>query len=198
MQLLISQQGTFDPKLNILGNPYNFALNPQAADFVFTNHDKLAKFVLIPTDTTKKIEYDLKNLRQLSSIVAYRSIAFHLRMDPLSLISPNESYDGQQGFDPEAFIKQRADDFAGYANQKVVMADLTAFLLSFTEAFGSFRSRVGAIDSRKINNKEQMVLKKDDKSTIEVLLLDALDGVTVIGKTADFVEAAIPGYFSGT
>lgn len=166
---------------------------------MFRNHEKFAKFVLIPTDTTKKVEYDLKNLQQLSSTVAYRSIAFHLRIDPINLVSPNESYDGQDGFDPEAFIKHRATDFEGYADKKVVLADLTAFLLSFTDAFGGFRSRVGAIDSRRGNNKDQMVLTRDDKSTIEVLTLDVLENaVTVIGRTGDFVKASMDGYFSGT
>ncbi|KAH8756065.1 hypothetical protein F5883DRAFT_686220, partial [Diaporthe sp. PMI_573] len=56
------QGGTFNSKLNILGNPYNFALNTKAAEYVFENRDKLGKFTLIPTDTTKKLEWTVQGL----------------------------------------------------------------------------------------------------------------------------------------
>ncbi|KAH8742669.1 hypothetical protein F5883DRAFT_668141, partial [Diaporthe sp. PMI_573] len=47
------QGGTFNPNLNILGNPYHFALNTKAAEYVFRHQDRLGKFTLIPTDTAK-------------------------------------------------------------------------------------------------------------------------------------------------
>ncbi|ROV98334.1 hypothetical protein VMCG_07140 [Cytospora schulzeri] len=182
------QGGTFDSKLNILGNPYNFALNTKAAEYVFAHHKELASFTLIPTDTTKKIEWTVKGLTRLSPAVGVRSLAFHGRYDPWEMISPKERSVGSTKTDE--FMTWRSEwindplystpDSKGY---KAVMADLTAFLAAFTDAFKEFKTKEGVIKQvsirvameQTIPNSNQMVLTKFEGSSIKCLMLDMPD-----------------------
>jgi hypothetical protein len=177
------QGGTFNSKLNILGNPYNFALNTKAAEYVFDNRDKLGKFTLIPTDTTKKLEWTIQGLAKLSPAVGVRSLAFHGRYDPWEMISTKES-DGAPHTTQE-FLAWRAEwasdprysspDSKGY---KAVMADLTAFLAAFTDVFRDFHTRRGSLKQTSIKvtmeqtipDSNQMVLREDQTSKIECLM----------------------------
>ena len=181
------QGGTFNPKLNILGNPYNFALNTKAAEYVFDHHDKLASFTLVPTDTTKKLEWTVQGLAEFSPAVGVRSLAFHGRYDPWQMISPKEDAGTTK---TEEFMAWRSEwasnsqytspDSKGY---KAVMADLTAFLATFTAAFKPLKTKEGDTTQRPIKvimgkpvpGSGQMVLewpRGDETSTIECLMLD--------------------------
>jgi len=177
------QGGTFNSKLNILGNPYNFALNTKAAEYVFSHKDNLGKFTLIPTDTTKKLEWTVQGLAKLSPAVGVRSLAFHGRYDPWEMISSKEN-DGASHTTQE-FLAWRAEwasnpiysapDSKGY---KAVMADLTAFLAAFTEVFKDFHTRRGSLKQTSIKvameqtipDSNQMVLRVDPASKIECLM----------------------------
>lgn len=180
------QGGTFNPKLNILGNPYNFALNTEAAEYVFEHHDKLASFTLIPTDTTKKLEWTSQGLAKFSPAVGVRSLAFHGRFDPWDMISAKEAAGSTK---TEEFMAWRSEwandpqysspDSKGY---KAVMADLTAFLAAFTNAFKEFSTKEGETTQysvkvtmeKPVPGSGQMVLQEagdDGTSTIECLML---------------------------
>lgn len=182
------QGGTFNSKLNILGNPYNFALNTKAAEYVFVHYDKLASFRLIPTDTTKKLEWTVNGLAKLSPAVGVRSLAFHGRYDPWQMISPKELASGSTKTDEymawrSEWIndpKYSSPDSKGY---KAVMADLTAFLAAFTDAFKVFKTNEGVIKQfttrvameQSIPDSKQMVLRRardEEPSTIECLMLE--------------------------
>ena len=93
----LQQGGAFNPKLNILGNPYNFALNTKAAEYVFRHQDRLGKFTLIPTDTAKKLEWTAQGLAKFSPATAVRSLAFHGLYDPWELISLESVFCGAGG-----------------------------------------------------------------------------------------------------
>lgn len=180
------QGGTFNSKLNILGNPYNFALNTEAAEYVFDNQEKLGMFTLIPTDTTKKIEWTIEGLAKLSPAVGVRSLAFHGRYDPWEMISPKER-DGATHTTQEflAWRSEWASD-PKYSNSKskgykAVMADLTAFLAAFSDVFKDFKTEDGSLKLNSIkvtkeqsNPGSQMVLTADpdDTSKIECLVFE--------------------------
>lgn len=182
------QGGTFNSKLNILGNPYNFALNTKAAEYVFDHHDKLASFKLIPTDTTKKLEWTVPGLARLSPAVGVRSLAFHGRYDPWQMISPKETNPGSTKTDEYMAWRSELTSAPEYSSPdskgyKAVMADLTAFLAAFTDAFKEFRTKDGVIKQyatrvameQSIPNSNQMVLRiarDDEPSTIECLMLE--------------------------
>jgi hypothetical protein len=179
------QGGTFNSKLNILGNPYNIVLNTKAAEYVFDHQDKLGKFTLIPTDTTKKLEWTVQGLAKLSPAVGVRSLAFHGRYDPWQMISAKEN-DGAPHSTQE-FLAWRAEwasdprysspDSTGY---KAVMADLTAFLAAFTEVFKDFHTTQGSLRQtsikvameQTITDSNQMVLAQDSASKIECLMFE--------------------------
>jgi hypothetical protein len=91
-------------------------LNPGAAKFVFSNYRELSNLTLIPTDTTKKVEYSLVGLRDLSPSIARRSLAFNCRVEAMRLITGVIS----------------VDDFP---HKKIILPDLTAFSFAFTEVF---------------------------------------------------------------
>lgn len=192
------QGGTFNSKLNILGNPYNFALNTRAAEYVFRHQDKLGRFTLVPTDTTKKLEWTVQGLAKLSPAVGVRSLAFHGRYDPWEMISPKE-LDGAPHTTQE-FLAWRSEwasdpqysspNSKGY---KAVMADLTAFLAAFTEVFKDFKLRQGSLKQTSIKvtmeqtipDSNQMVLHEHDASKIECLIFETQ------GQEALLVEDAL-------
>ena len=193
------QGGTFNSKLNILGNPYNFALNTEAAEYVFKHQDKLGMFTLIPTDTTKKIEWTIEGLAKLSPAVGVRSLAFHGRYDPWEMISPKE-HDGAPHRTQEflAWRSEWASD-PKYSNTKskgykAVMADLTAFLAAFSDVFKDFQTRDGSlkltsikVTKEQLNPGSQMVLTRalTDTSKIECLVFEPQ------GQDALLVEDAL-------
>lgn len=183
------QGGTFNSKLNILGNPYNFALNTGAAEYVFKESKKLAKFTLIPTDTTKKLEWTVKGLAKLSPAVGVRSLAFHGRFDPWEMMAEKER-DGASNSTQEflAWRSEWASDpqystpsSKGY---KAVMADLTAFLAAFTEVFSEYQTKQGTLKQTSIRvameqtipGSNQMVLREDSASKIECLVFKLPEG----------------------
>ncbi|KUI55608.1 hypothetical protein VP1G_02893 [Cytospora mali] len=140
------QGGTFDSKLNILGNPYNFALNTKAAEYVFRHYDRLASFKLIPTDTTKKIEWTIQGLAQISPAVGVRSLAFHGRYDPWDMIAEEEKKTPMEKTEDFMALRSKWVSDSKYSTPeskgyKAVMADLTAFLAAFTEAFKEYKTK---------------------------------------------------------
>lgn len=181
------QGGTFNPHLNILGNPYNFALNTKAAEYVFKHSKRLASFVLIPTDTTKKLEWTVQGLARLSPAVGVRSLAFHGRYDPWQMISEAESSHGPTKTDEFMAWRAQWANNSKYSEPsskgyKAVMADLTAFLAAFTDAFGSFKTKEGITTlysirvamEQSIPDSKQMVLRKamdQEESAIQCLML---------------------------
>lgn len=204
-------QGTFNSKLNILGNPLNFALNFKAADFVFQKQQigKLAKFVLVPTDTTKRLEFTLKGLKEWSPAVGLHSLGFVSRIDPWDFITQEER-DGTP-LSTEDLIAKRSEwvDDPKYADPsaksyKGVMADLVAFLISFTNAFDEFKTPHGVVQKTSIgvamkqpfDGSNQMVLVEDSTSPIQALKLEASglpDGqdAVLVEDTRDLVETAL-------
>ncbi|KAK7703878.1 hypothetical protein SLS64_008823 [Diaporthe eres] len=206
------QGGTFNSKLNILGNPYNFALNTKAAEFVFQHQDKLGKFTLIPTDTTKKLEWTVEGLAKLSPAVGVRSLAFHGRYDPWEMISSKE-LDGKPHTTQE-FLTWRAEwasdpqystpDSKGY---KAVMADLTAFLAAFSQVFKDFQTRRGQLKQTSIKvameqtipDSNQMVLREDGTSKIECLIFDTREGqdALLVEDALGLLETALKTASSG-
>lgn len=202
-------QGTFDSKLNILGNPLNFALNSGAAKFVFDKDQvgKLAKFVLIPTDTTKKFEFTVKGLTEFSPAVGLHSLGFFSRMDPWELMSPEESEDSPASTeDLVAWRSKRVDDpeytdLKAKKGYKGVMADLVAYLISFTDAFDDFKTPQGdvrkvvkgVVIKQPIDGSEQMVLDINTDSPIQALMLEFPKGqeAVLVKDTLGLAEAAI-------
>lgn len=199
------QGGTFNSKLNILGNPYNFALNTKAAEYVFRHQDKLGQFTLIPTDTTKRVEWTVQGLAKISPAVGVRSLAFHGRYDPWMMISSKER-DGKPHSTQEflAWRAEWADDplytdpnSKGY---KAVMADLTAFLAAFTDAFKEYdqgtlkQASIKVTMEQTIPGSNQMVLREDPASKIECLVFESGHGTqeTVLVKDAlDLLQKAL-------
>lgn len=198
------QGGTFNPKLNILGNPYNFALNTKAAEYVFVHHAKLASFKLVPTDTTKQIEWTIQGLAKLSPAVGVRSLAFHGRYDPWNMISPKERI--TKSTKTNEFMAWRSEwashpdystpDKKGY---KAVMADLTAFLAAFTDVLNGIPTKddITTLYTSKVTidqttSGSQMVLRKEAKSPIECLMLRIPGQETVLVEDAiGLVERAL-------
>lgn len=114
--MLISRQGTYNPTLNLLDNSFNIELNPKAAKFVFSNFRQLSSLTLIPTDTTKQIEYSLIGLQDLSPSIAKSALAFNCHVDTMELTTS-------------------AISVKDFPQKKVILADLTAYLLAFTPFF---------------------------------------------------------------
>lgn len=206
------QGGTFNSKLNILGNPYNFALNTEAAEFVFQHQDKLGKFTLIPTDTTKKIEWTIAGLAKLSPAVGVRSLAFHGRYDPWEMMSSKEHEGGPHT--TQEFLSWRAEwaSTPQYSDPhgkgyKAVMADLTAFLASFTQVFKDFPTRQGSLKQTTIRvamdqtipGSNQMVLRKDERSKIECLIFETREGqdAVLVEDALALLETALNTVTSG-
>ncbi|CAN8096668.1 unnamed protein product [Discula destructiva] len=202
------QGGTFDPAINILGNPLNFALNYKAAHSVFEGARKLAKFTLIPTDTTKRFTFTVKGLTEWSAAVGLHALGFYGKVEIWDLISDEEIEDSSAS--TADIIKWRSKmvlddpkykdpDTTGY---KAIIADLVAFLIAFTDAFKDYPTPNGAVSPYEIGviMSEQpfkgnggMVLKElgDDKSaSITALMLsnDKGDRVQRPARVALLVE----------
>lgn len=139
--------------------------------------------MLIPTDTTKKLEFTIKGLKEWSSAVGLHSLGFVCRMDPWDLIS-SEEREGPPATtaDLVAWRSAWVDDMK-YADPtakgyKGVMADLVAFLISFTDAFDKLETPLGLVSKyeegvvmNKVDKGHQMVLKKENDSPIRALML---------------------------
>ncbi|KAI3400612.1 hypothetical protein diail_2324 [Diaporthe ilicicola] len=200
------QGGTFNSRLNILGNPYNFALNTFAAKYVFDHSEKLASFTLIPTDTTKKLEWTVEGLAKLSPAVGVRSLAFHGRFDPWEMISSKER--DHPSNNTQEFLAWRSEwasdpqysspTSKGY---KAVMADLTAFLAAFTRVFKEFETKEGLLKQKTIRvameqtipGSKQMVLRVDETSKIECLMFDIPQGqdAVLVEDASGLLETAL-------
>lgn len=191
-------KGTFDSKLNILGNPLNFALNTKAAKYVFHDEQKgkVGKLVLVSTTTTQQLEFTAKGLTELHSAVGVRAVGFFGRLDPWELISPKEK-EGVSGTSKE-FLSWRAeyarntfcadDKFKG---NKAVMADLVAFLICFTNAFDNYQEKVRKYVTN-VNMTEEsgsMVLQTKADGPIQSMMLKLSD--VPDGQKAVLVEDAL-------
>ncbi|KAJ4391682.1 hypothetical protein N0V93_005301 [Gnomoniopsis smithogilvyi] len=199
------QGGTFNPKLNILGNPLNFALNLDAAEFVFKNAERLAKFRLIPTDTTKKLEYSLQGLTKWSAPIGLHSLGFYGKVDIWDLKdrTPEEQHPSASTQD---IIRWRSNlifndseytdpSFRAY---KVVMADLSAYLISFTDAFKEYKCLQGVLKSYELGvksttNGNKMKLEVDEDSSVKALMLTLPQGqdVILVEDTLNLINTAI-------
>lgn len=182
-------QGTFDSKLNILGNPLNFALNTTASKYVFDSAQKgkLGKLVLVSTTTTQKLEFTARGLTELHPAVGVRAVGFFGRLDPWALISPDEICEGDEndpGVQSEDFLRLRAknaretfcadDTFKG---NKAVMADLVAFLTCFTSVFDDYKGKVkGGVEKVAMDQGPgSMVMKLDPEGPIDSMMLELSD-----------------------
>ncbi|KUI64418.1 hypothetical protein VM1G_11207 [Cytospora mali] len=192
------QGGTFDSKLNILGNPYNFALNTKAAEYVFLHSGRLASFKLIPTDTTKKIEWTTTGLAQISPAVGVRSVAFHGRYDPWDMISEEEREPPIE--QTEEFMALRSKWVSnskysepGSKGYKAVMADLTAFLAAFTEAFKEYKTEDHGI-VKQDSIRATMVTVDNQQRVLQTLKNDqsALQEVDKIPSTIECLVLVLP------
>ncbi|KAI7774618.1 hypothetical protein LA080_008061 [Diaporthe eres] len=181
----------------MLGNPYNFALNTSAAEYVFNHCDKLAGLTLIPTDTTTEVKWNFQDLAKLSPAVSVRSLSFHGKIEPWELISTKER-DGAS-HTTEEFLSWRSERASNtHCNapsqvHNVVMADLTAILASFTQVFDPpgpqdelvRQSSVRVSIKKPIQGSDQMILQMDEKSKIEYLMFEISEGEeAVVAKDA--------------
>lgn len=184
-------QGTFNPRLNILGNPLNFALNLGAAEFVFEHAQKLSKFRLIPTDTTKKLEYTLEGLTKWSAPIGLHSLGFYGKVDIWDLIGKEEEEspcaNTQEIIRCRSKLVSTNPDYTSpnFRAYKVVMADLSAYLISFTDAFKGYQTLEGVVSSREIGvtsitDDKKMQLKPDEASPIKALWLDLPKDLKVV------------------
>lgn len=191
------QGGTFNSKLNFLGNPYNFALNTSAAESVFNNCDKLAGFTLIPTDTTMKLKWNVKDLATLSPSIGLRSLAFHEEIEAWEMISPKER-DGEY-HSTEEFLTWRSERASDPQHtslcrkgDNVIMADLTAILAAFTRVFDRRESEdllkqnsIRDSIQKPIHDNNQMILRRDEMSKMECLMFEIAPGKdAVLTKSA--------------
>lgn len=204
-------------------------MNYKAARYIFTennNFSKFRRFTLIPTDTTKKIEFAMHGLNKWSPAIGVHSLAFVGRADPWDLIRPEER--GRQDPTAEELIAWRAESVnddkyrwwpsrpddetyvAPHKASKAVMADLLAFLVSFTSAFdeipipdGTVKRYVKGVGIRLDEppkgsaRKEQAIILDLDKDQegpfMDALMLDvpAFPKVPVVTDTLKMVEKAI-------
>lgn len=166
--------------------------------------------MLIPTDTTKKLEFTVKGLTEFSPAVGLHSLGFFSRMDPWEVMSPEEPDDSHASTEDLIAWRSKKVDDPEYANPKAkkgykgVMADLVAYLISFTDAFdgletpqGVVRKRVqGVVMKQPIDGSNQMVLDEDAESPIQALMLEipklpeGQDAV-LVKDTLALAEAAI-------
>lgn len=140
---------------------------------------------MIPTDTTKKLEFTAKGLRDWSAAIGLHSLGFYGRMDPWDLISPKEQHDPSASTENLVAWRSEWVNDPKYADpafkgSKAVLADLVAYLVSFTTAFDDFKtpqgsirkSEVGVAMRQPIEGSNQMVLELDDDSPIRAMILD--------------------------
>lgn len=107
-------------------------------------------------------------------------------MDPWELISPKEQ-DGVPAASTEDLVAWRSEwvsdakyadpKFKGY---KAIMADLVAYLISFTDAFDALKTPQGVVSKFEIGvamkqpiaGSNQMVLETDTESPIRAMMLE--------------------------
>lgn len=144
---------------------------------------------MIPTDTTKKLDFTIKGLKEWSPAVGLHSLGFVCRMDPWELISPEEQDDVPASTEEIVAWRSKWVDEPKYSDPKAkgykgVMADLVAYLISFTDAFDKLKTPqgdnivekgfVGVTMKQPIDGSNQMVLEKDLESPILALVLEIL------------------------
>lgn len=159
---------------------------------MFENAEKLSKFRLIPTDTTKKLEYSLAGLTNWSAPIGLHSLGFYGKVDIWDLITNEEE---QFPFaSTQDIIRWRSNLVSkhplytspNFRAHKVVMADLSAYLISFTDAFKEYSTLDGVVNTREIGvisiNKDgtKMELEPDEASSIKALLLDLPKDLKVV------------------
>lgn len=186
-------------------------MNLEAAEFVFEHAKKLAKFRLIPTDTTKQLEFTLKGLTNWSAPIGLHSLAFYGKVDVWDLIDTPEEKQCPSA-STQDIVKWRSKlvfdrpkyqepDFRAH---RVVMADLSAYLLSFTEAFENYETEHGVLRTCELevksttNGKKQMILEEvtleeNEKSSVKALVLDLPKNqkIVLVDDTRGLIEKTI-------
>lgn len=166
-------------------------MNLGAARFVFEHAEKLSKFRLIPTDTTKKLEYTLEGLTKWSAPIGLHSLGFYGKVDIWDLITNEEEQSPSASTQDiirwrSKLVSTRSDYTSpSFRAHKVVMADLTAYLISFTDAFKEYQTLDGVVSSREIGvtsitDGEKMELNPDEASSIKALWLDLPKDLKVV------------------
>lgn len=155
-------------------------------------------------------EFTVKGLTQWSHPVGLHCLGFYGKVEIWDLIAPEEA--GNLSASTQDIIEWRSKlvldaekyedpSFRGY---KAVIADLVAFLISFTDAFKQYPSprgalhtcKVGVVPSKKpLTGNGQMVLEEgDDSSVVEALMLkgDVEAGVKLlIGDVEKLIKDAL-------
>lgn len=129
-------KGAFDLANTIFNNQFNIALNPIAAKFVFSKFKEFENFVIIPTDTTKRVKYSLVGLGSVGPSLRLRCLGFNCRVDPMTLATG------------EASLYE-------FPDKVCFMADLTALFCAFRPGFGG--SRVAYADQ--VDHRGQLILR---------------------------------------
>lgn len=160
---------------------------------MFEHAKKLSKFRLIPTDTTKKLEYTLAGLTEWSAPIGLHSLGFYGKVDIWDLITKQEEQSPSAS--TQDIIRWRSNLVFGHSEYtkpsfrayKVVMADLSAYLISFTDAFKEYQiPDVGVVKSLErgvvsiTTDAKKMQLKFDETSSIKALLLDLPKDLNVV------------------
>lgn len=165
-------------------------MNLDAANYVFEHAHELSKFRLIPTDTTKKLEYTLEGLTKWSPAIGLHSLGFYGKVDLWELITTEEKQNPLAS--TQEIIRWRSnlvfdDKYSSpkFRAHKVVMADLSAYLISFTDAFKEYNTSHGVVRSREsgvisIADGKKMKLKPDESSPIKALLLDLPEDLNIV------------------
>ncbi|KAI0183110.1 hypothetical protein EV127DRAFT_447902 [Xylaria flabelliformis] len=123
------QAGAFDVSKLLFHNQFNIALNPDAAKFVFSKAHIFSRFVIVPSEATKRVKYALSGLIHESSSLGKRCLGFNCRVDPMKL----------------AIGEVTMNDFL---DKTYPMPDLTAFLCAFHNGFaGSTSGYVSLVDT---------------------------------------------------
>ncbi|KAI0868313.1 hypothetical protein GGS24DRAFT_482790 [Hypoxylon argillaceum] len=154
------QVGAFDLSKSLFRNQFNIALNLDAAKLVLSKTQAFASFVIVPTETAKRVKYALSSLTHEDPTLSKRCLGFNCRVDPMEIATG------------EVTVNDLADE-------SYPMPDLTAFFCTFQRGFvGATLAR-----ARLVDNDGQLVLRHD-KSGILVyygipqdILVNEISGV---------------------
>ncbi|KAI1744680.1 hypothetical protein F4680DRAFT_233395 [Xylaria scruposa] len=142
------QAGAFDVSKLLFHNQFNIALNLDAAKFVFSNAPAFSRFVIIPSETTKRIKYVLSGLSYGSSSLGKRCLGFNCRVDPIKLATEDVT----------------VHDFH---DKSYPMPDLTALLCAFQDGFADSTSTYASL----VDNGGSLTLRREN-SGISVYEID--------------------------
>lgn len=171
---------------------------------MFQNAEKLSKLRLIPTDTTKKVEFTLKGLTNWSAPVGLHSLGFYGKVDIWDLIAPEEEqYPSASTKDIIRWRSRLVFNSPEYADPsfrayRIVMADLLAYILSFTDAFKEYKTPQGVVSTHEMGVRstkvgKQMILKEDETSPVKALMLVLPEGqkTILVEDTLDLINSTI-------